>query len=48
MEVKKKSVETLIQLVLVAKAEGSVEKMWRRQAHISEAADNDRSPGEIK
>ena len=48
VEVEKWHVETLKKLVEAAKEVGLVEATWGRQAHISEAADNDTSPGEIK
>lgn len=40
--------ETLKKLVAAAKEMGLVEATWGQQAHISEAADNDTSPGDIK
>ena len=48
IEVEKKHVEALMRLVEQAKKSGAIENMWGRQAHISESADNDTSPGELK
>ena len=48
IEVEKRHVDTLKKLVSAAKEAGSVGHLWGRQAHISEAADNDTSPGELK
>ena len=48
VKVEKRHVETLKKLVEAAKEVGLVEAMWGQQAHISEAADNNTSPGEIK
>lgn len=48
IEVEKKHVETLVNLVASAKSAGKIEEMWGRQAHITEAADNETSPGELK
>ena len=48
IEVEIRHVETLKRLVNAAKEADYVAHMWGRQAHISEAADNDTSPGELK
>ena len=48
IEVEKRHVETLKRLVNAAKEVDYVAHTWGRQAHISEAADNDTSPGELK
>jgi hypothetical protein len=48
IEVEKTQVGRLLKLVADAKAAGYITAMWGRQAHISESADNDTSPGELK
>lgn len=48
IEVEKWHVDTLKRLVAAAKEADYVTHMWGCQAHISELADNDTSPGELK
>ena len=48
VEVEKRHVPSLLKLVDAAKSTGMIEAMWGRQAHITEAADNNTSPGELK
>ena len=48
IEVEKWHVPSLLKLIDAAKTTGKLETMWGRQAHITEAADNTTSPGEIK
>ena len=48
IEVEKRHVASLLKLIDAVKFTGKLEAMWGRQAHITEAADNNTSPGEIK
>ena len=48
IEVEKIHAEKLIKQGDAAKTAGCVEAVWGRQAHITEAADNNTSPGELK
>ena len=48
VEVERRHVPSLLKLVEAAKSTGMIEAMWGRQAHITEAADINTSPGELK